>query len=68
MVDLPIVRTPSRATFELATLAAAHAELGDLDMAVDWQTEAVEAAPKAQKDQYQQRLKRYQTKMPYRIE
>jgi tetratricopeptide (TPR) repeat protein len=53
---------------ELAALAAAHAEFGEFDKAADWQTKAIEAAPKAQKDQYQQRLKLYQDKKPYRIE
>jgi tetratricopeptide (TPR) repeat protein len=53
---------------ELAALAAAHAELGEFDKAVEWQTKAIELAPKAQKDQYQPRLKLYQDKKPYRIE
>ena len=52
----------------MATLAAAHAERGEFDKAVEWQTKAIEIAPKAQKDQYQQRLKLYQDKKPYRIE
>lgn len=53
---------------ELATLAAAHAELGEFDKAVEWQTKAVEAAPAAQKDLHQSRLKLYQEKKPYRSE
>ena len=53
---------------ELAALAAAHAELGEFDEAVAWQTRAVEAAPKALTEQYQQRLKLYQEKKPYRRE
>ena len=53
---------------ELATLAATYAELDEFDKAVEWQTKAIELAPKAQKDQYQQRLKLYQDKKPYRIE
>jgi tetratricopeptide (TPR) repeat protein len=53
---------------ELATLAAAHAELGEFDKAVEWQTKAIDAAPKALKEQYQQRLKLYQDKKPYRHE
>src|SRR5262249_50117928 len=49
---------------ELATLAAAHAELGDFDKAVEWQTKAIAAAPKGLKEQYEQRLKLYQDKKP----
>jgi tetratricopeptide (TPR) repeat protein len=53
---------------ELGTLAAAHAELGEFDKAVEWQTKAIVAAPKALKEQYRQRLKLYQDKKPYRLE
>jgi tetratricopeptide (TPR) repeat protein len=53
---------------ELAALAAAQAELGGFDKAVEWQTRAVEAASEAQKDQYRQRLKLYEAKKPYRFE
>src|SRR5262245_22372985 len=53
---------------ELATLAAAHAEIGEFDKAVEWQTKATDAAPAALKEQYQQRLKLYQDKKPYRYE
>jgi tetratricopeptide (TPR) repeat protein len=53
---------------ELATLAAAHAELGEFDKAVEWQTKAIDAAPAALKDAYRQRLKLYQDKKPYRYE
>jgi tetratricopeptide (TPR) repeat protein len=53
---------------EMAALAAAHAELGEFDKAIEWQVKASDAAPKAQKDQYQQRLKLYQDKRPYRLE
>ena len=53
---------------ELAALAAAHAELGEFDQAVEWQTKAVAAAPKTLSDQYRERLKLYQHKKPYRFE
>jgi tetratricopeptide (TPR) repeat protein len=53
---------------ELATLAAAHAELGRFDEAVEWQTKASVAAPPAQTKDYQQRLKLYEDKKPYRFE
>ena len=53
---------------ELAALAAAHAELGEFDQAVEWQTKAIAAAPKTLSDQYRERLKLYQDKKPYRLE
>jgi len=53
---------------ELATLAAAHAELGEFDRAVEWQQKAVAAAPKGLSDQYRERLKLYQNMKPYRLE
>jgi tetratricopeptide (TPR) repeat protein len=52
---------------ELAALAAAHAELGEFDQAVEWQTMAIAAAPKTLSDQYRERLKLYQDKKPYRL-
>ena len=58
----------SKGANELATLAAAHAELGEFDKAVEWQTRAIEAAPKALEEQYRPRLKLYEDKKPYRIE
>jgi tetratricopeptide (TPR) repeat protein len=53
---------------ELSTLAAAHAELGQFDKAVEWQTKAISAAPADEKDQYRDRLKRYQERKPYRLD
>lgn len=53
---------------EMATLAAAHAELGEFDKAIVWQTKAIEAAPATLKEEYQKRLKLYQDKTPYRFE
>jgi hypothetical protein len=53
---------------EMAALAAAHAELGEFDKAVEWQTKAVAAAPDTQKDAFRTRLKLYQDKKPYRSE
>ena len=52
----------------MAALAAAHAELGQFDKAVEWQEKAVEAAPEGAKEQYRERLKRYQDRKPYRLE
>jgi tetratricopeptide (TPR) repeat protein len=53
---------------EMAVLAAAHAELGEFDKAIEWQTRAIDLAPAAQKEQYQRRLKLYQDAKPYRLE
>ncbi|MSR54095.1 MAG: hypothetical protein EXS09_12510 [Gemmataceae bacterium] len=53
---------------ELATLAVAHAELGEFDKAVEWQTKAIAAAPMTQKEQYQARRKLYEEKKPFRFE
>jgi tetratricopeptide (TPR) repeat protein len=53
---------------ELATLAAAHAELSEFEIAVEWQTKALEVIPKTQKAPHEQRLKLYQDKKPYRGE
>jgi serine/threonine-protein kinase len=50
----------------LATLAAAHAESGDFDSAVKWQTKAIELlADQKEKEDYRTRLKLYQEKKPY---
>jgi tetratricopeptide (TPR) repeat protein len=50
------------------TLAAACAELADFKAAVRWQAKAVEMAPEAEKPDYQERLRLYQTGKPYRSE
>ena len=53
---------------EMAALAAAHAELGQFDKAAEWQEKAVAAAPEGAKEQYRERLKKYQDHKPYRLE
>jgi tetratricopeptide (TPR) repeat protein len=53
---------------EEAALAAAHAELGQFDKAVEWQTKALDAAPAEEKEQYRKQLKQYQDRKPYRLE
>jgi tetratricopeptide (TPR) repeat protein len=53
---------------EMAALAAAHAELGQFDQAVEWQEKAIAAAPAAAKEPYRERLKKYQDRQPYRLE
>lgn len=52
----------------MAALAAAYAELGEFDKAVEWQTKALASAPAEEKDQYRDRLKQYQDRKPYRLE
>jgi tetratricopeptide (TPR) repeat protein len=52
----------------MAALAAAHAELGQFDKAVEWQEKAVAAAPAVAKEQHRDRLKKYQARTPFRIE
>ena len=50
----------------LDTLAAAHAEAGDFDSAVKWQTKAISLAKtEAEKAEYRTRLKLYQDKKPF---
>jgi tetratricopeptide (TPR) repeat protein len=53
---------------EMAALAAAHAELGQFVSAVEWQEKAIAAAPTGAKEQYRERLKKYQDRKPYRLE
>jgi len=53
----------------LSTLAAAYAELGQFEKAVEWSTKAVELGGKEQNeqlDQLQLELKGYQEKKPWR--
>ena len=58
----------SKGPAEMAALAAAHAELGQFDKAVEWQEKAVAAAPAGAKEPYRERLKKYQDRKPYRLE
>src|SRR5262245_26517163 len=53
---------------ELAAVAAAHAELGEFNQAVEWQEKAIAAAPKTLSEQFQKRLKLYQDRKPYRLD
>jgi tetratricopeptide (TPR) repeat protein len=53
---------------EMAALAAAHAELGQFDRAVEWQQRAIAEAPAGAEGQYRERLKKYQDRKPYRLE
>jgi hypothetical protein len=52
----------------MAALAAAHAELGQFDKAVEWQEKAIAAALEGAKEPYRERLKKYQDRKPYRLE
>src|SRR5262249_11067389 len=51
----------------MAALAAAHAELGQFDKAVEWQTRALAGAPAGEQEQSRTRLKLYQEQQPYRF-
>ncbi len=51
----------------LGTLAAAYAESGDYETAIEWQTKSVETAPEDAKMEARERLKKYQQGEPYRI-
>jgi hypothetical protein len=42
-------------------LAAAHAEAGRFDKAVDWQVRAIELLPESEKEGYQSRLEQYRS-------
>ena len=53
---------------EMSALAAAHAELGQFDKAIEWQTKASDSAPAELKDAYRARVKLYQEQKPYRFE
>jgi tetratricopeptide (TPR) repeat protein len=50
----------------LDTLAAAYAEAGDFDKAVQWQEKAIELAPEEAKNHYRSRLDLYKSGRPYR--
>jgi tetratricopeptide (TPR) repeat protein len=52
----------------LDTLAAAYAETGDFDSAVNWQTKARDMASEREKADYQSRLDLYIAHKPYREE
>jgi tetratricopeptide (TPR) repeat protein len=56
------------ADFELIdTLAAAHAECGDFDAAVQWAQKALDLAPAEKKSEIRGRLELYRAKQPYRL-
>lgn len=48
------------------TLAAAYAEAGDFDKAIEWQQKGMDLAPANEKADYESRLKLYREKKPYR--
>ena len=50
------------------TLAAAYAEIGDFDKAVEWQTKALAGASEKVKAEFQARLDLYKSGKPYRDE
>ncbi len=50
----------------LSTLAAAYAETGDFDKAVEWSTKSIEAGDERQKAQLAKELESYHEKKPWR--
>jgi tetratricopeptide (TPR) repeat protein len=48
------------------TLAAAHAQAGDFDAAVQWQTKAIALAPESEKEKLRRHLDDYRAGSPYR--
>ena len=52
----------------LGSLAAAYAESGDFDSAVEWQTKARDLAPEKEKADFESRLDLFKAHKPYREE
>lgn len=52
----------------IGTLAAAYAESGDFEKAVEWQRKALDLAPENEKNDYRFPLKLYQDRKPSRLE
>ncbi len=50
----------------LETLSAAHAQAGEFDEAVRWQTKAIQLMPQEKRQPMQRRLERFLTKQPLR--
>jgi Zn-dependent membrane protease YugP/Flp pilus assembly protein TadD len=50
----------------LATLAAAHAEAGNFDEAVKWQTKCLDESPETEKPELRKQLESYQFHKPFR--
>jgi tetratricopeptide (TPR) repeat protein len=51
----------------LDTLAAAYAETGDFEKAVEWQTKATDMAPEKEKDDHRSRIDLYKSRKPFRF-
>lgn len=51
----------------LSTLAAAYAQAGQFDRAVQWATKAIDLAPAENRGELQKRLSLYQAAKPYRL-
>jgi tetratricopeptide (TPR) repeat protein len=52
--------------YYIDTLAAAYAEDGKFDNAVEWQTKAIELTPEEDKEELRSRLELYKQGKPYR--
>ena len=61
-----VKRTQARSSRSLSTLAAAHAELGQSDEAIRWQTRAVELAPVSERSLHTSRLEKLRAGYPIR--
>ena len=60
-----------KAAYILSTLAAAYAETGDFDRAIEWAKKSIELAPeddntKDQIESLQKELQSYENKQPFR--
>jgi len=62
----PQRRIGDRVREDVGTLAAAHAEAGEFDEAVKWQTKALELAPDSMKAGMKARFELYQQGKPFR--
>jgi tetratricopeptide (TPR) repeat protein len=52
----------------LGVLAAAHAEAGEWEQAIEWQTKCLDASPVEEQEAMRQRLSLYQSSQPFREE
>ena len=51
----------------LSTLAAAHAEAGEFDQAVEWQQKAIELSAGTAEQELRERLELFRQEQPYRL-
>jgi Tfp pilus assembly protein PilF len=68
MAQKAVTDSPDFQWYRVDTLAAAHAEIGEFDKAVELQTQVVEKAPADKQAVCRERLERFQNKQPIRSE